>query len=113
MCAKQRKLRSALCGPTGDQLSKTNLSKIEDSSSSEEDIWQISSVGKSSNETEVRVGETPTKFVVDSGSGVNIIDSHSFDEFCQTEDLSLRSTDMKLFTYGSDTPMKLRGKVNC
>ena len=61
----------------------------------------------------MRVGETPTKFIVDSGAGVNIIDSHSFDKLCQTENLSLRSTDMKLFTYGSDVPMKLRGKVNC
>ena len=52
---------------------------------------------------EVLVGETPTKFVIDSGVGVNIIDSHSFDELSQNEDLSLHSTDMKLFTYGSIT----------
>ena len=61
----------------------------------------------------VLVGETPTRFVVDSGAGVNIIDSHSFDELCQNEDFSLLTTDMELYTYGSDTPLKLRGKINC
>ena len=98
---------------TGDQLSEQMFFKVKDSSSSEEDVWQINSIGKSLNETEVLVGETPTKFVIDSGAGVNIIDSHSFDKLSQNEDLSLRSTDMKLFTYGSNTPLKLRGKINC
>ena len=63
--------------------------------------------------TEVLVGKTPTQFVIDSGAGVNIIDSHSFDELCQNEDLTLSNTSMKLFTYGSETPLQLRGRINC
>ena len=59
------------------------------------------------------VGKKTTQFVVDSGAGVNIIDSHTFDEYCQNEDQTLRSTSMKLFTYGSDTPLQLRGRMKC
>ena len=90
------------------------ISRLKDSSSSsEEDVWQLGSVGKHINMTEVLVGKTPTQFVIDSGAGVNIIDSHSFDELCQNEDLTLRNTSMMLFTYGSDTPLQLRGRINC
>ena len=97
---------------TSDQLQSINVKSVDSSSSSEEDVWHINSIGKL-NETEVLIGETPTKFVIDSGAGVNIVDSHSFDQLSRKEDLSLRKTSMKLFTYGSDTALKLRGMTKC
>ena len=80
------------------------------SSSSEEDIWRIEDRHRFSSEIEILVEEIPIKFIIDSGAGVNIIDSHRYGKM---KGRRLYDTSMKLYTYGSDIPLKLEGKMNC
>ena len=103
VCKSKAKIRAV---KVGKQISESIGDA--DSEDSEEDVWKISHKSNSSNETEVLIGKTPTKFVIDSGAGVNLLDSHSFNELSQKEDISLSQTDMKLYAYGSDKPLKLR-----
>ena len=90
--------------------SKGDLYKSFHSSSSEEDIWRIDSNKSKSSEIEILINMIPMKFTIDSGAGVNIVDSYSYG---QLGNIKLDNTNMKLYTYGSEIPLKLRGKMNC
>ena len=48
----------------------------------------------------------------DTGASVTIIDRSSYDKLCQTGAYPLFKTDVRIFAYGSDDPLKLKGYLN-
>ena len=50
---------------------------------------------------------------LDSGADVNIIDSDVFERLSRVERLLLSSTNIRLYPYGCEKLLKLRGKVHC
>lgn len=56
----------------------------------------------------VLIGNTPVNFMIDSGSSVNILDAVTFGKL-KTK-YKLQNSSMKVYTYGSNKPMKMLGK---
>ena len=52
------------------------------------------------------------KFLPDTGASVNIIDRSTYDMLCQSGRYPLFKSKSKIFAYGSDEPLKLRGYFN-
>ena len=48
----------------------------------------------------------------DTGASVTIIDRSSYDKLCQIGAYPLFKTDARIFAYGSDDPLKLKGYLN-
>ena len=52
------------------------------------------------------------KFLPDTGASVNIIDRSTYDVLCQSGSYPLFETETRIFAYGADEPLKLRGYFN-
>ena len=52
------------------------------------------------------------KFLPDTGASVNIIDRSTYDILCQSGSYPLFETKTRIFAYGADEPLKLRGYFN-
>ena len=53
----------------------------------------------------------PTNFMLDSGSSVDIADRNTYDQLKQKCNLELHPTSVKIYPYGSSTPLSLDGVV--
>ena len=60
----------------------------------------------------VLVDRVPLQMLPDTGASVTIIDRSSYDKLCQTGAYPLFKTDARIFAYGSDDPLKLKGYLN-
>ena len=54
----------------------------------------------------VRIHGVYTSVIIDSGASVNVLDSQAFHRF---RDVSLLKTDLRVFPYGSPTPIPVKG----
>ena len=54
----------------------------------------------------VRIHGIYTPVIIDSGASVNVLDSQAFQRF---RDISLSKTDLRVFPYGSPTPIPVKG----
>ena len=54
----------------------------------------------------------PVRFLPDTGASVNMIDRSTYDILCQAGRYPLFRTNSKIYAYGSDEPLKLKGYFN-
>ena len=97
-----------------NKRSEINVIKQETfRSSSEEDVFHVEERTKILREIELLVENVPIHFIIDSGAGVNIIDSRSCEFFLEKTKKKISQTDMKLYAYGSEVPLDLKGEIEC
>ena len=95
-----------------NKRSEINVIKQETfRSSSEEDVFHVEERTKSLREIELWVENVPIHFIIDSGAGVNVIDSRSCKFFLEKTKKKISQTDMKLYAYGSEVPLDLKGEI--
>ena len=51
-------------------------------------------------------------FLVDSGASVNIIDIETLEKISRVCEVGLETTNSKIYMFGSNNPLKLKGKFN-
>ena len=56
--------------------------------------------------------KVPVKFLPDTGASVDIIDRSTYDILCQSNVYPLFESGTRIFAYGSEEPLKLRGYFN-
>ena len=61
------------------------------------------------DKVQVMVDNVPLQMLPDTGASVSIIDRSSYDQLCQAGAYPLFETDARIFAYGSDDPLKLKG----
>ena len=64
------------------------------------------------DKVQVMVDNVPLQMLPDTGASVSIIDRSSYDQLCQAGAYPLFETDARIFAYGSDDPLKLKGYFN-
>ena len=64
------------------------------------------------DKVDVLVDRVPVKFLPDTGASVTIIDRSTYDVMCQSGTYPVFRTDAKIYAYGSDDPLKLKGYIN-
>ena len=57
----------------------------------------------------VKIGDFPVHHIVDSGATVNVLDNSTFLEINAQSPIPLSETHLKLFPYGSSTPLNIQG----
>ena len=60
----------------------------------------------------VLVDRVPLQMLRHTGASVTIIDRSSYDKLCQTGAYPLFKTDARIFAYGSDDSLNLKGYLN-
>ena len=53
-----------------------------------------------------------TNILVDSGASVNIIDTETLEKIPNVCEIGLETANSKIYTFGSNNPMKLKAKFN-
>ena len=62
---------------------------------------------------DLRSSESGSKsFLVDSGASVNIIDIEILEQISKVCEIDVENTNSKIYTFGSNDPLKLKGKFN-
>ena len=64
------------------------------------------------DKVDILVDCVPVKFLPDTGSSVTVIDRSTYDMMCQSGTYPVFRTDAKIYAYGSDDPLKLKGYIN-
>lgn len=85
---------------------KVNLQNISDSPT-RETVNNVS--GKRNFFTQIKVNDISIQVNIDSGASVNIIDGSTFTKLSQSKPVHLKKSKIKLFAYGSTTPLDIRG----
>ena len=78
----------------------------------ESDMWVFATFDASKLKGRVNIlidNKVPVQFLPDTGASVNIIDRSTYDILCQSGSYPLFETNTRIFAYGSDEPLKLRG----
>ena len=87
---------------------------LQDSDSSDDQyvfhITDRKSVNKIQSYITVHVNKTPIRMQIDSGADVNILDEKTYN--LVQHNSKLKPTKLKLYSYGSSSPLKLLGKVS-
>ena len=60
----------------------------------------------------VKIGDFPVNLIVDSGATVNVLDNATFFRITMNKPITLSPTDIKLFPYGSSTPLSIQGSFS-
>ena len=89
-----------------DQGIRTMNTNVSDS----DEDW-IFAVTNNSTRSDVvlKVDDQDVSFMVDSGASVNIIDYNTFQKLSKKVNIILKPSSSRIFTYGSDSPMTLKG----
>ena len=115
MCrSKQNKPKSANINATeieGRSDSGPGPSKF-DSSSSDEYTYSVSVNRNNTPEVELIVNGVPITVLLDSGASVNILAKHHYDKMAKQEPQPLHATNIRIYPYGSDTPIPLLGMLD-
>ena len=113
------------CGQTGycakfcrsAKKSDKNIRNVEQpkreylQDSDDENCFTLSSIPAKSPETQISIGDTNVKVLVDSGASVNIVHHHIFNQIRKNNDsIQLVPTKAKIRAYGSEDPIELAGK---
>lgn len=69
------------------------------------------SEGKNNANIRLQIEGNQLQFLIDSGASVNVIDKKTFDQI-NTSKKILQKSNAKVFPYGSNTPLKIIGKVD-
>ena len=96
--------------PAGPKVNATN-EKESDESSDEEYAYgvTINSVkSKKYPTSKVTIRDKTVEFLIDSGAGVNILDSETYNNI----NLPLQDTSKKIFGYNADSPLPVLGKFS-
>ena len=96
--------------PAGPKVNATN-EKESDESSDEEYAYgvTINSVkSKKYSTSKVTIRNKTVEFLIDSGAGVNIMDSETYNNI----NLPLQDTSKKIFGYNADSPLPVLGKFS-
>ena len=86
--------------------------KLKQEAEMQSDLYAFSACrGPSDNDKVlVLVDRVPLQMLPDTGASVTIIDRSSYDKLCQTGAYPLFKTDVRIFAYGSDDPLKLKAR---
>ncbi|XP_053385838.1 uncharacterized protein LOC123539936 [Mercenaria mercenaria] len=95
---------------------KQKVRSLENETSSDSEneyLFNIKSIGNVSNKITVNVGNIPLNMVIDSGASCNIVDKSTWNFLKSQKQFQClthkKSTDKKVFAYGSKQPLKLLG----
>ena len=78
-------------------------------SNSEEDYaYSVKNTGNPKTKTTICINSRKINFIVDTGATVDVIDSKTYDRLQSSVKLSKTTT--KIFAYGSDKPLPLKGQ---
>ena len=78
-----------------------------DTGSDDEYLWAIGG-NMEDNTVQITVEGTSISVIVDSGASVNVLDSITFNRLSNTG-VVLRNSSVKIYTYGSKTPLPVKG----
>ena len=81
---------------------------LEDTSLSEEDIFLLNCSYTDNPEVNITIQTNKIKMTIDTGASINVIDEDTFSKF---DDIKLRKTKIKAFTYGSKEPVQFLGNI--
>ncbi|CAB4023777.1 Transposon Tf2-9 poly, partial [Paramuricea clavata] len=76
--------------------------------SDDEYVFELGATGKMPHAT-VQIGNFPVDLIVDSGATVNVLDNETFAKIKANSPITLSKTNLKLFPYGSSTPLSIQG----
>ena len=88
--------------------------KLKQEAEMQSDLYAFSACRGPSDKDKVLVlvDRVPLQMLPDTGASVTIIDRSSYDKLCQIGAYPLFKTDARIFAYGSDDPLKLKGYLN-
>ena len=81
-----------------------SLPAAGESSSEDEYVFELGATGRMPHAI-VKIGDFPVDLIVDSGATVNVLDNSTFLEINAQSPIPLSETHLKLFPYGSSTPL--------
>ena len=85
------------------------MSSSSDNGSDDDYVYAIKNKnGDPRTKVTVKVNNVPIKFTVDTGATIDLIDSHTYQQL--QHKITLRKSHTKVYSYGSDTPIKLKGQ---
>ena len=99
---KRQNVRSA----TIEEEESHSVSENDEENNSTVHLFQIKT--KNTPYTNVLIDGQNIRCVIDSGASVNIIDEAQFNKI----NCSIRKANIKIFTYGASTPLKVLGVFN-
>ncbi|CAB4030227.1 Transposon Tf2-9 poly, partial [Paramuricea clavata] len=79
--------------------------------SDDEYVFELGATGKMPHAT-VQIGNFPVDLIVDSGATVNVLDNEIFAKIKANSPITLSKTNLKLFPYGSSTPLSIQEHEN-
>ena len=84
------------------------MSPSLDSSSDDDYVYAVHKKnGDPHTKVTEKVDNVPIKFTVDAGATIDLIDSYTYEQL--QHKITLRKSHTKVYSYGSDTPIKLKG----
>ena len=92
-------------------VSGASLPVPGESSSDDEYVFELGAAGKMPHAI-VKIGDFPFDLIVDSGATVNVLDNTTFLKITANRPITLSETRLKLFPYGSSTPLSIQGCFN-
>ena len=85
------------------------MSSSSDNSSDDDYVYAIKNKnGDPHTKVTVNINNVPIQFTVDTGATIDLIDSHTYQQL--QHKITLRKSHTKVYSYGSDTPIKLKGQ---
>ena len=107
MCRAKRESSESSKGPTNYQKPE-NLKALQ-TPQNQEYIFGLN--GEDKFDVELLVDEHPVRFKIDSGASVMVVPKKVGEELVKSGRIKMYNTDVKIFPYGSNTPLPLEGVI--
>jgi hypothetical protein len=85
-----------------------HLDSSTETSSEEDDVYTVENKSDPKTRAKIRITCVEINFIVDTGATVDVIDSKTYDRLKSSVKLCKSTT--KIFAYGSDKPLPLKGE---
>jgi len=98
---------ASVCKSESQKASRSGV-RYMTTGNEDSDDEHLFAIGPQSTTVTISVHGTDIPVIIDSGASVNVLDGKTFNMLPVT-DISLRNTSVKIFPYGSETPLPVKG----